>query len=67
MCVILCLFVCLGSCVVPLMTFLAGNAFFLVLDLTGRPGFMLKYKIQEDKGVPVSEGTGPCVWLCGRL
>lgn len=26
----------------------------MVLDLTGKPAALLKYKIQEDKGVPVS-------------
>ena len=34
--------------------FVLANAFFTVLDLTGKPEFLLKYKIQEDKAVPVS-------------
>lgn len=45
---------CVGTTVVPLMTFVVGNVFFVVLDLTGKPACMLKYKIQEEKGVPVS-------------
>ena len=28
--------------------------FFTYLDLTGKPAALLKYKIQEEKGVPVS-------------
>ena len=43
-----------GSTIVPLLTFLIGNVFFIVLDLTGKPAIMLKYKIQEEKHVPVS-------------
>ena len=34
-------------------TFIAANTFFMILDLTGKPAALLKYKIQEDKGVPV--------------
>ena len=41
-------------------TFIVGNIFFLVLDLTGKPACILKYKIQEEKGVPVSV----CVCVC---
>ena len=50
----LCLNTHAGSTVVPLTTFVIGNIFFVVLDLTGKPSVMLKYKIQEDKHVPVS-------------
>ena len=38
-------------------TFVVANTFFMVLDLTGKPAALLKYKIQEDKGVPVSNIT----------
>lgn len=34
--------------------FVVANIFFAVLDLTGKPAFLLKYKIQEAKTVPVS-------------
>lgn len=34
--------------------FVVANSFFAVLDLTGRPSFLLRYKIQEEKTVPVS-------------
>ncbi len=44
---------CVGTTIVPMLVFIVGNAFFMFLDLTGKPAFMLKYKIQEDKGVPV--------------
>lgn len=47
-------YTCAGSTIVPLVTFIIGNIFFLVLDLTGKPSVMLKYKIQEEKHVPVS-------------
>lgn len=44
-----------GSTIVPLTTFVVGNIFFIVLDLTGKPSVMLKYKIQDEKHVPVSD------------
>ena len=34
--------------------FVLVNSFFAFLDLTGKPAFLLKYKIQEAKSVPVS-------------
>lgn len=46
---------CVGSTIVPLATFIIGNITLTILDLTGKPAFMLKYKIQEEKHVPVSE------------
>ena len=36
------------------LVFAISNSFFAVLDLTGKPEFLIKYKIQEDKNVPVS-------------
>ncbi|XP_076081850.1 fatty acid hydroxylase domain-containing protein 2-like isoform X1 [Mytilus galloprovincialis] len=30
-----------------------ANAIFLVLDTTGKPGFLMRYKVQMDKNVPV--------------
>ncbi len=42
-----------GSSVIPIIVYLASNIFFTYLDLTGRPAALLKYKIQEEKGVPV--------------
>ena len=44
----------IGSSVVPIIVYFASNAFFTYLDLTGKPAALLKYKIQEEKGVPVS-------------
>ncbi|XP_064383183.1 fatty acid hydroxylase domain-containing protein 2-like [Halichondria panicea] len=43
-----------GVWLLGIFTFTIGNIFFLVLDLTGKPSVFLRYKIQEDKGVPVS-------------
>ncbi len=43
-----------GVWLLGIFTFTIGNIFFLVLDLTGKPSVLLRYKIQEDKGVPVS-------------
>jgi hypothetical protein len=37
-----------------MIVYLTSNIFFTYLDLTGRPAALLKYKIQEEKGVPVS-------------
>ena len=44
---------CVGSSVIPMIVYLASNIFFTYLDLTGRPAALLKYKIQEEKAVPV--------------
>lgn len=35
--------------------FIVANVFFTFVDLTARPAFMLQYKIQEDKNVPVRQ------------
>ena len=43
-----------GSSLIPLIVFLVGNTFFAFLDLTGKPAALLKYRIQEEKTVPVS-------------
>ena len=47
--------------------FIACNLFFAVLDLTGKPGFLLKYKIQEEKQIPVrilKPACTNCIWCC---
>jgi hypothetical protein len=31
-----------------------GSAFFSLVDLTGRPAWVLQYRIQDNKQVPVS-------------
>ena len=38
--------------------FVIANLFFGILDLTGKPEFLLNYKIQEEKTVPVCWGLG---------
>ena len=45
---------CAGSVLSGFAVFVAVNSFFAVLDLTGRPACLLRYKIQEEKTVPVS-------------
>ena len=49
------------------MTFWLLNSFFLFVDVTGMPSFVLKYKIQEDMNVPVSKDVTrlglPCVCM----
>jgi len=35
-------------------SYLGINLAFMYLDLTGKPRFLLKYKIQKDKNIPVS-------------
>ena len=47
-----------GSHIVSVSTFILSNTFFTFLDLTGKPEFMLKYKIQEEKTVPVRKFNG---------
>ena len=39
--------------VVFIAVFILGNAFYAFVDLTGKPAWVLKYKIQEEKDVPV--------------
>ena len=46
-------FLVLGSQLVGLLAMVIANSFFAVLDLTGRPSWLVKYKIQEEKTVPV--------------
>ena len=41
------------------------NFFFAVIDITGKPEFLLKYKIQEEKAVPVRELA--CVFVSRTL
>lgn len=36
------------------LVFWLSNAFLLLLDITGRPAALLRYKVQPDKNVPVS-------------
>ncbi|XP_076467485.1 fatty acid hydroxylase domain-containing protein 2-like [Babylonia areolata] len=45
-----------GTSVFGLLVFWLSNAFLLVLDITGRPAALLRYKVQPDKNVPVSKG-----------
>jgi len=42
-----------GSLLYSFAVFVVVNFFFAVVDLTGKPEFLLKYKIQEEKTVPV--------------
>jgi len=48
-----CLCYILGSLLYSFAVFVVVNFFFAVVDLTGKPEFLLKYKIQEEKTVPV--------------
>ena len=43
-----------GSKIVSEVAFWTINAFFLTLDLTGRPKFLTKYKIQPNENVPIN-------------
>ena len=47
---------------VPIVAFIVGNVFFVVLDLTGKPAALLKYRIQEEKTVPVS-----CIFITNNM
>ena len=44
-----------GTLVVTNVTFWGVNALFMFMDITNKPFFLTKYKVQEDKNVPVSE------------
>ena len=41
----------------PAMVFWLFGGLFIYVDVTGRPAFLLKYKIQDDKNAPVSSYT----------
>ncbi|CAH1244062.1 FAXDC2 [Branchiostoma lanceolatum] len=43
----------LGTWLVPTLVFLIVSGCLLVVDMTGHPAALLRYKIQEDKNVPV--------------
>ena len=45
--------VCTGPWFMSNAVFILANVFFTFVDLTAWPKFMLRYKIQEDKNVPV--------------
>ena len=42
-----------GSPIIGLVMFISANAFFAFIDLTGQPQALVKYKIQDEKTVPV--------------
>ncbi|XP_050417708.1 fatty acid hydroxylase domain-containing protein 2 isoform X1 [Patella vulgata] len=44
-----------GTFLITTGIFWISNAFFMLLDLTGRPAFLLRYKIQPDKNVPLEK------------
>jgi len=44
-----------GSALVLSSVFWVTNAFFMFLDLTGKPSFLIKYKIDQHKNVPVNK------------
>lgn len=47
--------------------FVLSNLPFALLDLTGWPSSLLKYKIQEEKAVPVSQLKSICTESSSRL
>ena len=44
----------LGSSALASLSYVLCNAFFVFMDITGRPNWIIKYKIQKDKNIPVS-------------
>lgn len=44
-----------GSVIISNATFISWNIVFIIIDLI-QPRFLLQYKVQEDKNVPVSSG-----------
>ena len=42
-----------GPVLITAVTLFLSNAFLTVLDLTGKPEFLLRYKMQDEKTVPV--------------
>jgi len=52
-----------GTVAVTTLHFWISAAFYLYLDLTGKPGFLYKYKMQQDKNFPVSPAK---VWKVAK-
>ncbi len=50
-------------------TYIASNAPFVLVDLTGRPAWLKKYKIQDEMNEPVRQAsTVDCVcWQSRKL
>jgi hypothetical protein len=46
---------CIGTNLVGFLVYWIGSLFFCLVDLTGRPAWVLRYKIQGNKQVPVSK------------
>ncbi|KAK0131154.1 Fatty acid hydroxylase domain-containing protein 2 [Merluccius polli] len=46
----------LGTMLAPFLTFWFTNGLLLLVDLTGRPSFITRYRIQVDKNIPVDQG-----------
>ena len=44
-----------GTTLYGYIVYILVNVFFSIVDLTGKPAFLKKYKIQEDKNFPVSK------------
>lgn len=42
--------------VVPMLVFWGTNALLLLVDVTGKPQFITRYRIQVDKNNPVGSG-----------
>ncbi|XP_034033833.1 fatty acid hydroxylase domain-containing protein 2 isoform X2 [Thalassophryne amazonica] len=45
-----------GTILVPTLVFSVTNALLLLVDITGKPAFITRYKIQQDKNNPVDPG-----------
>ncbi|XP_066271951.1 fatty acid hydroxylase domain-containing protein 2-like isoform X2 [Branchiostoma lanceolatum] len=54
----------LGTLLVPSLVFWLVNGFLLVVDVTGQPAALLRYKIQEEKNVPVDSAK---LWKTVKL
>ena len=55
-------FIHAGTLIVTNATYWGVNSFFMILDVTNKPNFLTKYKMQEDKNVPVSTYILPSVY-----
>ncbi|XP_028322745.1 fatty acid hydroxylase domain-containing protein 2 [Gouania willdenowi] len=43
----------LGTMLAPMVTFWVCNALLMIVDITGKPSFITRYRIQVDKNIPV--------------
>lgn len=61
------IFVFAGTNIFTFLVFWVSNIFLIVLDLTGKPAALLRYKVQPDKNIPVSFWSALHILLLNKV